>query len=77
MTTAQLIENLAEVLLAGPTEVTGETRLESLSGWDSMGQLAILSFLDEQLGATLPVGSLQKCQTLADITELVKGKLSD
>ena len=77
MKTEIFLGKLAEVLLASPGGVKFETRLDSLAGWDSMGQVATLSFLDEELGAKLPAGSLQKCQTLGDIVCLVKERLTD
>lgn len=73
----EFIERLGEVLMAEPGKTGEETPLESLPGWDSMGQVATVGFLDEVLGASPPPGSLQQCRTVGDILGLVAGKLED
>lgn len=57
--------------------LTADTQLSTLPGWDSMGMVAVLSLIDESLGASLPRGSLQKCATVNDILALVRSHLSE
>ena len=67
---------LGETLMAdGP--LNPETPLTSLSGWDSMGMVAVLGLIDESLGASLPRGSLQKCVIVRDVLALVQAHLSE
>jgi acyl carrier protein len=76
MKLSDFLAKLGETLMAdGP--LTAETQLSSLSGWDSMGQVAVFSLIDESVGATLPPGSLQKCATVGDIIALIKSNLSE
>jgi hypothetical protein len=42
-----------------------------------MGMVAVLSLIDESVGASLPRGSLQKCERVGDILGLVKSHLSE
>lgn len=70
----QFLQNLADVLGASAAEVQPATALDSLSGWDSMGQLSTLSLLDE-IGVKPPKGSLQQCKTVADLLALAGDKL--
>ena len=76
MKTSEFLTRLGETLMTqGP--LTPETELRRLSEWDSMGMVAVLSMIDESLGATLPRGSIQKCALVSDILGLVKSHLSD
>jgi acyl carrier protein len=76
MKTSEFLAKLAETLMADGS-VTPDTQLSSLPGWDSMGMVAVLSLIDESVGATLPRGSLQKCERVGDILVLVKSHLSE
>jgi acyl carrier protein len=76
MKTSELLTALGETLMTDQP-LTAEMQLNTLSGWDSMSMVAVLSLLDESLGASLPRGSLQKCVTVNDILALVKSHLSD
>jgi acyl carrier protein len=75
MTTSEFLTQLGETLMADEP-LTPETELRQLSGWDSMNMLAVLSLIDESLGASLPRGSIQKCVLVSDILALVKDHLS-
>ena len=75
MKTSEFLAKLGETLMANGG-VTPDTLLSSLPGWDSMGMVAVLSLIDESVGASLPRGSLQKCAPVGDIVALVKNHLS-
>ena len=76
MKTSEFLTALGETLMADQP-LTADTQLGTLSSWDSMGMVAVLSLINESLGATLPRGSLQKCSTVNDILALVKPHLSE
>lgn len=63
------LAQVAEALNAEPSQLTVQTRLDSLEGWDSMGQVSVVSLLD-QIGVRSPPGALQKCRTVGDIAAL-------
>ena len=63
------LAQLAEALNAEPSQLTVQTPLDSLEGWDSMGQVSVVSLLD-QIGVKSPPGALQKCRTAGDIVAL-------
>jgi len=67
----EFLEKLAETLLVTVGDLTPETNLSSLASWDSMGQVAVLSLIDEMMGPAIPPGSLQKCVTVGDIMRLI------
>ena len=70
----QFLKNLADLLGASAAEVQIDTPLESLNGWDSMGQLSTLSLLDE-IGVRPPKGSLQQCKSVRDLVALAGEKV--
>ena len=74
MTTSDFLTKLSQTLLLEEPALTPATDLTSLPAWDSMGMVAVLSMIDESLGATLPRGALQKCATVNDIMALVKSQ---
>ncbi len=76
MKTSEFLARLGETLIAD-SPLSPATKLNSLKGWDSMGMVAVLSLVDESLGASLPRGSLQKCATVGDILALLKSHLSE
>jgi acyl carrier protein len=76
MKSNEFLAKLGETLMAEGS-LTPDTQLSSLSGWDSMGMVAVLSLIDESVGASLPRGSLQKCERVGDILGLVKSHLSE
>ena len=75
MTETAFIKELAAVLSEDALEMNCETALDSLAGWDSMGMVATLSFLDASFGVRLPRGTIQQCRQVRDLVALVKEKL--
>jgi acyl carrier protein len=77
MTRAEFLSKLGEILMAEPGKLDPETDLGGLSGWDSMGQVAVFSLLDEAVGTTPAPGLLQKCTTVGDIVALAESHLTE
>lgn len=75
MSEVQFLEKMAEIVEVDPSKVNSDTPLDSLSGWDSIGQVSTLSFLDEAFGVQPPSGYLEKCATVEDILALVRDRL--
>lgn len=76
MTQIEFIQELASVLAEDAAGMAPEIALESLAGWDSMGKLATLGFLDASFGLNVPPGTLQNCRLVRDLIELVKPQLN-
>lgn len=77
MNANEFLGQLAEALMADKAQMQPEAELSSFAGWDSMGQVAVVGLIDQSLEMTLPPGSLQKCRTVSDILQLVRGKLTE
>jgi acyl carrier protein len=76
MTKSEFLERLADVLGTEPP-LSPADNLIDFPEWDSMGQISIISFLDEALDLRPPTGALQRCKQVGDILELTRGKLSE
>lgn len=50
--------------------------LSDVPGWDSLGQIAVFAFLDEEFSVQPETGFLSKCKTLKDVEDLVKDKIT-
>ncbi|MCH1507212.1 hypothetical protein OAN94_08195 [Verrucomicrobiales bacterium] len=66
----ELVKKLAELLADAPETVNEDPALESLSDWDSMGQIEVISMLDS-IQVSLKLITLEECQTIGD---LLKGR---
>lgn len=75
MTETAFINELAAVLSEEASGMSGETALDSLAGWDSMGKVATIAFLDSSFGVRLPPGAIQQCRQVRDLVDHVKAKL--
>jgi len=75
MTETAFIKELAATLSEDASGMNCETALDSLAGWDSMGMVATLGFLDASFGVRLPPGTIQQCRQVRDLVALVKQKL--
>lgn len=75
MSKQQFLEKFAEILEVEPAKVALETPLNSIGGWDSIGQVTTLSFLDEVFSVQPPSGYLGKCITVEDVVALVRDRL--
>ena len=77
MTKSVFIQKLSEALMENASKIQPDTQLTSLSGWDSMGKVAFLSFLDEEFGYQPPHGALDQSQKVSDLMTLVKSNLQE
>jgi acyl carrier protein len=75
MKRTEFVEGLCQALMAEPDQVKEATPLASLAGWDSMGQVTTVAFIDDAVDMSLAPGALQKCVTVGDIVSLVASRL--
>lgn len=74
MTRAEFVAGLQRALewpdLAEDTELKGNER------WDSLAQVDVVMFAQDELGHTLSATALQSARTLRDVIALVEGQLA-
>lgn len=44
--------------------------------WNSMQALIVIAFIDETYGVTIDGEDIKKCQTIADLHQLLSGKMN-
>ncbi|MDR1484237.1 MAG: acyl carrier protein [Planctomycetaceae bacterium] len=69
MTKQEFIQELEFVLNTEADELTEDTVLVSLSGWDSTGMLGVIAVLDDA-GVSIPVTKIRESRTVADLIKL-------
>lgn len=73
MTKDVFFARLAETLeWEEPSALTAETVLSEV--WDSMGQINVISMLDDELGLTLELEELEDINTVQDILDIAASK---
>jgi len=64
------VEWIADALATDPSLVSPATQRSDLKGWDSLGQLILMSALDQDFGIKLTedeVGSMASVQDILDV----------
>ena len=77
MTQEDFLRKVAENLFEEPHNVVLNTELKELEGWDSLGRLSIVVFLQEDFAVMVDSQKLLQCHLVKDLVELVKDKLED
>lgn len=67
----QVAELIATELNLDPATVDGDLAFRSLPVWDSMGALSVIAAVDMTFGVDLGAEDLRRCQTVADLHELI------
>ena len=69
---------VAEMFEEDPAGVKEDTRRLDIPAWDSLGQLVLMSKLDERFGIRLAEAELSKLQAVRDILDVLRkhGQLS-
>jgi acyl carrier protein len=65
-------QGLAEALEWTGPQLSDATVLRGHDLWDSMGKVATMLFLDEDLGVAVSDADLERVTTVADVIELVR-----
>lgn len=66
------IRKIAEALYEEETNLTYDTNLDELDGWDSLGRLEIFAVIKEEFGKSVDPESIKNCKKVVDIIELVE-----
>lgn len=56
------------------TEITGETILESINGWDSMTILMVIGMVKTDYNKSVTTNEIKKCLKVLDLYNLVMNK---
>lgn len=75
MTKQAFLQHLADILVTDPGQLQADTPLNRFKGWDSMGQMAVLTLIDTDLGVPVPLNWLGECDTVGKVLALVEPKL--
>ncbi|MDQ6664033.1 MAG: acyl carrier protein [Acidobacteriota bacterium] len=67
MTKDEFLTEFADILGTNPGELTMETPLASLEGWDSVAYLSTMVLIDEKCGVTIGPETLVNSKTPGDI----------
>jgi acyl carrier protein len=59
-----------------PGSVTAQTSLAALEGWDSMGLVAFVQLVCEQVNIELDAEALGTCRTVTELFTMVTDKLT-
>lgn len=68
---------LKESLFELNRDISTQTVLKELDGWDSLGRLSVVAFLQEGFGVVIDSKTLINFHTVGDIVNLVKDRLDD
>lgn len=78
MTTENILtktqEAFREAFDVDPLLVTLETRPDDIPGWDSLGQLALATSLEQVFGINLDVDDLMEMESVREIVRIVQSK---
>jgi acyl carrier protein len=75
MTKEQLINEIADLLVANKTTFNEATQLDAFPAWDSMSKMNLLTLLSTECDLDVPFDFLAKVKTVGEIVALAKDKL--
>jgi hypothetical protein len=76
MNKTELLNRVSQELGLAPGALKEHTDLAAVKEWDSMGKMAVLTFLDTDLGVAVPQGAVNRCLTGADLVALAGEKVT-
>ena len=71
MTTIEFIEKLKEALEFEDVDLTHNTNLKTIEGYDSMSVMTIIAFVDENFSRKLTAKQLASITTIDSLKELI------
>jgi acyl carrier protein len=77
MKKTDFLRRLKEELGQPNGTIVESTVLSQVKEWDSIGKMAVLALIDEELGVAVPQGALHKCETVGDLVRLAGTAVSD
>ncbi len=76
MTKDEFLTEFADILGTSPGQLTMETALAGLEGWDSIAYLSTMVLIDEKCGVTIGPEALVNSKTPGDIYAAVEAGVS-
>lgn len=67
----QFISVFKKAIEMEDNEITPETELEGLEGWDSLGKFSLMSAVYSDYGVTMDVSAINSSLTVGDIWRLI------
>lgn len=68
----EIIQKIGEALFEMRNDLTVDTELDTLEGWDSLGRLGLVVLSQEFFGRNIDTKALRECKTIGDIVNLVR-----
>lgn len=72
MDSAQFLDRMAQELTEESGELTMNSRLDDLAGWDSMSMLGVIAMIDAECNCVLSANDLATCKTVGDIYHAIR-----
>jgi acyl carrier protein len=63
---------IAEIFEEPPTSISRATRRADIAGWDSLGQLVLMSGLDQRFGIRLTPAELSSLTSVEDLLRILR-----
>lgn len=73
----QIRQIIAEALAVDVTMITPELGINDIPEWDSIGNLAIITALEEKFGVEIPIDALFELTTVANIISEIENLKND
>ena len=67
----EFLELISDALEVELSDLSFQSKLEEVDEWDSIGQLAFIGLLDENLSIDIDVEKMLECATISQLFEFV------
>ena len=75
MTLNEFVEKFASQFEdTAPEEISAECEFHELDEWSSIQGLAIIAYIQSEMGKTIPATEMRACVTVEDLWKLVESK---
>lgn len=75
MNIEEFIEKVGDSIFEDPQDITIDSELDDLLGWDSIGRLGIIAMYNEYFDKKVDTKQLKTCKKISDLVDLVKGDI--
>jgi acyl carrier protein len=72
----EVINEISEILIIDVEKIEDDTSLIDI-GWDSLTNLAFMSFADSKFNIVIPPKNLNAAKTVSDILKLISSHIED
>jgi acyl carrier protein len=77
MTARAFLNELERILQMPAASALPDTVLSAHTGWDSIGVMEFIIFVDDNFGITIPAHEINACETIGDLMKLCDGHIAD